>query len=170
MPARADSFDLGGLRLAPGEGRRLDLEVALGEFDFSDQHYEAPPAVPVRVDVSRMNGGGYSLRLRFVSSIAGPCMRCLEPAAPETSVDAREIDQPGGGEELDSPYVTGDELDLAGWAHDAYALALPVQVLCRPDCRGLCPECGANLNADPEHAHEAPPDPRWAKLRELKLE
>jgi uncharacterized protein len=43
-------------------------------------------------------------------------------------------------------------------------------VLCRPDCLGLCPQCGANLNADPEHAHAEAPDPRWAKLRELKLE
>ena len=170
MAARADSFDLGGLKLSPGEGRRLDLDVALGEFDFSDERYETPPAVPVRLDVSRMVGGGYSLRLRFESQIAGPCMRCLEPASPVTPVDAREINQPGGGEELTSPYVDGDELDLHAWAHDAYALALPAQVLCRPECLGLCPECGANLNADPGHAHEAAPDPRWAKLRELKLE
>jgi uncharacterized protein len=38
------------------------------------------------------------------------------------------------------------------------------------DCRGLCPECGANLNDDPEHAHEAEPDPRWAKLSEIRFE
>jgi uncharacterized protein len=170
MPARADSFDLGGLRLVPGEGRRLDLAVSLGEFELSDEHYETPPAVSVLLDVSRMIGGGYSLRLRFESSITGPCMRCLEPASPSTAVDSREVDQPGGGEELSSPYVNGDELDLTAWAHDAYSLALPPQVLCRPDCRGLCPDCGANLNAEPDHAHEAPPDPRWAKLREIKLE
>jgi hypothetical protein len=43
-----------------------------------------------------------------------------------------------------------DELDLARWAHDALALALPIQLLCRPDCKGLCPVCGASLNdADP---------------------
>jgi uncharacterized protein len=170
MPARADSFDLGGLKLSPGEGRRLDLEVALGAFDFSDERYETPPSVPVRLDVSRMVGGGYSLRLRFASELSGPCMRCLEAASPETPVDAREVDQPGGGEELTSPYVNGDELDLRAWAHDALALALPSQVLCRPECLGLCPQCGANLNADPEHAHAAAPDPRWAKLRELKFE
>jgi uncharacterized protein len=38
------------------------------------------------------------------------------------------------------------------------------------DCAGLCPEWGANLNVDPEHAHESEPDPRWAKLRELRFE
>jgi uncharacterized protein len=170
MAVRADSFDLGGLKLSPGEARRLDLDVVLGDFDFSDERYETPAAVPVRLDVSRMVGGGYSLRLRFESQITGPCMRCLEPASPVTSVDAREINQPSGGEDLTSPYVDGDELDLHAWARDAYALALPAQVLCRPECLGLCPECGADLNADPGHAHEAAPDPRWAKLRELKLE
>jgi uncharacterized protein len=170
MSPRADSFDLGGLKLSPGEGRKLDLEVALGDFDFSDERYATPGAVPVRLDVSRMVGGGYSLRLRFESAISGPCMRCLEAASPVTFVDVREIDQPGGGEELTSPYVDGDTLDLRAWAHDAYALALPAQVLCRPECLGLCPECGANLNADPNHAHEAAPDSRWAKLRELKFE
>jgi uncharacterized protein len=170
MPPLADTFDLTGLKLSPGEGRRLDLEVALGEFDFSDERYATPVTVPVRLDMSRMVGGGYSLRLRFESQISGPCMRCLEAAAPVTEVDAREVDQPGGGEELTSPYVEGDELDLRAWARDAYALALPAQVLCRPECLGLCPQCGANLNAEPDHAHEAAPDSRWAKLRELKLE
>ena len=86
-------------------------------------------------------------------------------------MDAREVDRRGGGEELDSPYVANDVLDLRGWVRDALALALPARVLCRDDCAGLCPVCGENLNrAGPEHAHEREPDPRWAKLRELRLE
>ena len=62
-------------------------------------------------------------------------------------------------------------LDLAAWARDAFALAAPVKVLCREDCAGLCPVCAADLNeARPGHHHETAPRPRWAKLRELKLE
>ena len=63
-----------------------------------------------------------------------------------------------------------DELDIGRWAHDAAILALPTRILCRPDCAGLCPVCGESLNdADPEdHEHEPAPDPRWAKLDELK--
>jgi len=86
-------------------------------------------------------------------------------------IDAREVDQPEAqDEELRSPYVDGDELEVGRWAHDALALALPLQLLCRPDCSGLCPVCGVSLNdADPaEHQHEQGPDPRWAKLRELQ--
>ncbi len=171
MPARADVFDLAHLTLQSGEARRLDLEVALGEFTFgSDRYATEPPVVPVRLDLSRMIHQGWSLRLRFEAAIAGPCMRCLEPAAPVIEVDAREVHQAGGGEELESPYVEGEELNLSHWAHDAFALALPAQVLCRPDCAGLCPRCGANLNADPGHAHEPEKDPRWAALDALTFD
>jgi uncharacterized protein len=171
MAARTDSLDLATLGLASGEGRRLTLGVAPGSFDFGGTNYEVEPAqVDATLDVSRMTHGGYALRLRFAAGLTGPCMRCLEPAEPKVAVDAREVDQPGGGEELRSPYVEGEELDLAAWARDAYALALPAQVVCREDCAGLCPKCGVNLNEDPGHAHEAEPDPRWAKLRELRFE
>jgi uncharacterized protein len=171
MAARTDSFDLATLGLASGEGRRLTLAVAPGSFDFGGTSYEVAPAeIDATLEVSRMTHGGYALRLRFATALSGPCMRCLEPAEPEAEVDAREVDQPGGGEELRSPYVEGEVLDLAAWARDAYALALPNQVVCREDCAGLCPECGANLNEQPDHAHEAAPDPRWAKLRELRFE
>jgi uncharacterized protein len=173
MPAaRADIFDLGRLRLSAGEGRRLVLGVRLGDFDLGGERYAPDPAqVDAQLDVSRMTGGGYALRLRFAAAITGPCMRCLEPAGPVVGVDAREVDQPGGGEELRSPYVRDEELDLRGWARDAYALALPAQVRCRPECAGLCPHCGENLNdAGPEHHHDAAPDPRWAKLSEIRFD
>jgi len=172
MPPRTDSFDLGRLALTAGEGRRLDLDVVLGSFEFGGQRYDVEPArVPARLDVSRMTGGGYALRLRFEATLRGACMRCLEAASPEVAVDAREVDQPGGGEELTSPYLEAEVLDVAAWARDALALALPAQVVCRHDCAGLCPLCGESLNtAGPEHRHEREPDARWAKLRELHLD
>jgi uncharacterized protein len=98
-------------------------------------------------------------------------MRCLAGAEPMFEVDAREVSQPGGGDDLQSPYVEGEELNLSDWARDALALALPAQLLCRPDCAGLCAICGEDLNtAGSDHAHEPEPDPRWAKLRELRLD
>jgi len=171
MGARTDSFDLERLRLSPGQGRRLDLAVRLDDFSFGGQEYVVEPRdVPVRLDISRMNHQGYSLRIRFAAEVTGPCMRCLGAAQPSFSVDAREVDQPNGGEELDSPYVDeAEELDLRAWARDALALALPAQIVCRDECAGLCPQCGENLNENP-HEHEREPDPRWSKLRELKLD
>jgi uncharacterized protein len=103
------------------------------------------------------------------------------------SVDVREVSQPAdprthaGGrgraqqrdedDELSSPYVEHGVLDLRGWARDALALSVPSNLLCREDCAGLCPVCGANLNqAGPDHGHEEEPDPRWAALSKLRLD
>jgi uncharacterized protein len=170
-------FDLAGLRLSPGEGRRLALAERIDPLVLGSERYAAEStdrrssSVPVELEVSRMLGGGYALRLRFTAALTGPCMRCLEPARPTVQVEAREVDRPGEGEELESPYVHRETLDLAGWVRDAFALSAPVKVLCREDCAGLCPVCAADLNqTGPEHRHETAADPRWAKLRELKLE
>ena len=169
MPQRTDLFEIGRLGLTSGEGRKLELFVGIDPFEYGGQTYSVvPELVPVRLDVSRTTGNGWALRLRFSAELDGPCMRCLEPATPTFDVDVREVNMPGGGDELQSPYVNAAaELDMEGWARDALALTMPAQITCRPDCAGLCPECGANLNDDPDHAHERAPDPRWAKLREL---
>jgi uncharacterized protein len=172
MSLRTDTFDLGGLRLTSGEGRRLDLNVGIDPFELGGERYTVEPSpTPVQLDISRTTGTGYALRLRFQASLNGPCMRCLSPAAPMFEVIAREVSQPGEGEELESPYVTDGVLELKSWASDALALSVPTQVLCRPDCAGLCPVCGADLNeAGDGHGHEREPDPRWAKLSELHFD
>jgi uncharacterized protein len=165
-------MDLAALHLRPGEGRRIELAVDVDDVSFGGQTYALDPStVDVVLDISRMSGEGYALRLRTSSTLSGPCMRCLDDAALPIEVEAREVEQPGGGDELSSPYVDGDELDVAAWTRDAIVLGLPQQVLCRPDCAGLCPVCGENLNeAGPDHAHEREPDSRWAKLSELKFD
>jgi uncharacterized protein len=172
MAAETHDFDLAGLRLSAGEGRRLTLDVRIEPLLLGGERYAAAPArVPVTLEVSRMMGGGYALLLRFSAALQGACMRCLKQAAPSVEVVSREVNRPGGGEELQSPYVHGEVLDLSAWARDAFALAAPVKVLCREDCAGLCPECAADLNEAPAgHHHASAPDRRWAKLSELKLE
>jgi uncharacterized protein len=172
MSLRTDTFDLGGLRLTSGEGRRLHLHIGIDPFDLAGERYAAEPSVvAAELDVSRTTGAGYVLRLRFEATLSGPCMRCLADAEPVFQVLAREVSQPGEGEELESPYVQGGVVDLQAWARDALALTLPSQVLCRPDCAGLCPVCGTDLNeAGPDHAHEREPDPRWARLSELHFD
>jgi uncharacterized protein len=171
MARRTDVFELGRLGLHSGEGRRLDLDVGIDPLVYGGQTYGARAGTaPVVLDVARTTQG-YSLRIRYSLRLTGSCARCLEEADRRIEVDAHEIDQPGGGEELNSPYVEGEDLDLRGWVRDALALALPAQIVCDEECRGLCSICGENLNlASDEHRHDPPLDPRWAKLRELKLD
>ena len=170
MAGTTDTIDLSRLGLSSGEGVTLTPTLAIDPVELGGQRYTAPGAVAeARVDVSHTTTG-YALRLRYDVRLEGPCMRCLDAASDELSIDAREVDQPGGGDDLRSPYLDGDELDLRSWGRDALVLALPVQIRCTAECRGLCGVCGANLNEEPDHAHERAPDPRWAKLSEVKLD
>lgn len=174
MPkAQTTTIDLSRLNLSHGAGKRLELPVRLDPFELAGQTYLADPDSPtVRLEISRPSGG-FAFRINFPVHVEGACMRCLEPAALDLDVEAREIHQEStDDEELLSPYVRDDELDIGRWAHDATMLALPTQLLCRPDCKGLCPTCGESLNdADPaDHEHESVKDPRWAALDDLKLE
>ncbi|HEV2075544.1 MAG TPA: DUF177 domain-containing protein [Thermoleophilaceae bacterium] len=171
MARHTDLFELGRLGLSSGESRRLDLDVVLDPVEFGGESYRSRTETAHAVlDVARTTTG-YSLRLRYSVDLAGPCARCLAEAGQRVEVDAREVDQPGGGEELRSPYLEGDELDVRSWARDGLALALPEQIVCEEECRGLCSICGENLNrAGEDHRHERPPDPRWAKLAELELD
>ncbi len=171
MGPQTETLDLGRLSLSSGEGRRLPLRVPVEGFEFGGQHYGVRgDSLDATLDIAHTTTG-WSLRLRFDADLRGLCMRCLDPATDRVAVDAREVDQPGAIEDLRSPYLEGDELDVESWARDALALSLPVRIVCRDDCLGLCPVCGENLNmAGPAHQHESAPDERWAALRELRLD
>ena len=96
-------------------------------------------------------------------------MRCLADARAELDVDATEYQdaRPNAPAELRTEYVAEGELDLTAWARDLIGFELPVQVLCRPNCAGLCATCGKNLNDEPHLHDDAPTDPRWAALEGL---
>jgi uncharacterized protein len=103
--------------------------------------------------------------------LAGQCVRCLTDLTDTAVVDFQELYVYPGNESGDAEtedeirHLEGDLLDLEPVLRDSVVLDLPFQPLCRPDCRGLCPECGADLNQDPEHGHDAPIDPRWSGLQ-----
>jgi uncharacterized protein len=163
-------FSLRNLRLRPGEEQREQLELDLGPFTLGGATYEPrPPVVPTELVVQRAQSGDV-FRLRFTARIEGPCMRCLEAAAVDVVVDAQEYESadPDAADELHSEYVVDGELDVGAWARDQLALGLPEPILCRPDCAGLCPVCGKNLNDEPHVHEEVATDPRWAALEALR--
>jgi len=173
MSARANhpvTVDLDALALRSGEAARLDVQVRPEPPVAGGQRLEvAEDPVEARVDISRTSSG-FALRLRAEAMLAGTCARCLDPAEQRIAVDVREVEQASAHDpELRSPYVSEGVLDIDSWLRDALTLEVPEQLLCRADCGGLCETCGVSLNefGPDEHRHEAPPDPRFAKLREL---
>jgi uncharacterized protein len=163
-------YPLHRVRLRPGEEHREAVAVELEPFDLGGERYlPVPQAAPAELAIAQATSG-LVLGLRFAVRLHGPCMRCLEDAVVDVGVDAREYHDadPSGGPELRSEYVVDDQVELSTWARDAIALALPDQILHAPDCKGLCPVCGKDLNVEPHEHEETSADPRWAALEELR--
>lgn len=164
------TVDLRRLRLRPGEARELSLDLELEPFVLAGQRYEVTPA-PVRVALTVSQASGAAVfDLRFRAHVSGPCMRCLAHAEVDAEVSARELHDGDAdpADDLRSDYVVDDVLDVGAWVRDTIALALPEQILCRPDCAGLCPVCGKDLNVEPHEHADLELDPRWAALEELR--
>ena len=163
------SLDLRRVRLRSGEQHRGRHEIALDPLTFGGQRYIPVPEKPeAELTISRASTGTL-FELRFATRLHGPCQRCLGDAVIERTISAREYQATSADDdELRTPYVVDNRLDLSAWARDALALALPEQILCREDCAGLCPVCGADLNVDPHEHEEEVVDPRWAALEELR--
>ena len=164
------TFSLRRVKLRSGEQIRDELEVELESLVLGGQEYlPVPAAVPAELTIT--NGTtGTTFELRFRVRLHGPCFRCLTDAVLELPIAAREYHakNPAGDEELRSPYVHDDLLDLSAWARDALALELPEKILHDPDCAGLCPVCGKDLNVEPHVHEETEADPRWAALEGLR--
>lgn len=164
------TFNLRTLKLRSGEHFVDEREVTLQPLELGGQRYLPVPAtVPAELSISRASTGTV-FQLRFAVRLHGPCYRCLTDAVLDVPIAAREYQatNPESAEELTTPYLESDQLDLSAWAHDAVALALPEQILCRADCAGLCPVCGKDLNAEPHTHDEEETDARWAALAELR--
>jgi uncharacterized protein len=163
------TFDLRTLRIRSGDQARERVEIELEPLLLGGQAYAVrPDPVLAELSVTRASSGTV-LELAFEVTLEGPCFRCLTDAELPVSLSLREYQatKPESDDEQ-TEYLTDDRLDLSAWAHDAIALALPDKILCRPDCAGLCPVCGKDLNAEPHEHTEEISDPRWAALESLR--
>jgi uncharacterized protein len=108
------------------------------------------------------------------------CARCLEPVARDVDREFDLLYRPQGSDagreeisvtqaEAEIGYYKGEGLLLEDVLQEQILLAVPYKIVCREECKGLCPRCGQNLNQDAcKCAEPPPPDPRWTALRDLK--
>jgi uncharacterized protein len=172
-PLVLDTRELGR---RPGSQREVTL-TASAPADLGIEVLSVPEGSPVEIDLrleAVMEGVLVTGTARAV--VEGECARCLEPIHEDIEVtfqelfvydDTRQAERDDSEEDDETSKLEDDLLDLEVLLRDAVVLALPFQPLCQPDCPGLCPECGARLADEPDHAHEAAVDPRWAALGEL---
>ena len=160
--------------LGPGTVRTQERTVP-APADLGAGLIGVAPGAPLELTV-QLEGvsEGVLVTATVAAPLTGECARCLEPFTAAAAVRFQELFSydPGeaGPDGADGYALDGDLLDLEPALRDALVLELPLSPLCRPDCPGLCPECGIRLaDAGPGHRHAAAGGGVWAALRELKL-
>lgn len=139
-----------------------------------DVEFAGPVAIALRA--SYAGSGEVVVRGRVEAGLVQECRRCLEPVPGTLREELTLVFAPG---DADSAEDDGDvrrfkenaaELDLSDAVREEIVLAIDPYVVCDPDCRGLCPRCGANRNTETCSCTDEEKDPRWDALRALKEE
>lgn len=124
---------------------------------------------PLRVEVALEHvADSIVVNGRATAVFEGECARCLAPVRRTISRPVRELFEPEPIEGQTYP-LEGEEIDLAGPLRDNLLLELPPTVLCREECAGLCPACGADRNTTDCGCDLTVRDPRWDALRDLEI-
>jgi uncharacterized protein len=163
-------LDLRELSLRGGErvGHRVPVKIdpiTVGGLPY-DILVDGDVAV---VSVSRISGG-FLITIEVAAQVYGPCSRCLREVVLAVKAEQEEFvpQDPSEWEPEDpSPFIEDLVVDVSGIGREALVLALPVKVLCRDECSGLCPGCGLDLNEGRCGCATESIDPRWEKLRGL---
>jgi uncharacterized protein len=160
------------LRRQPGARREERRAGRIGELSVAGS---VVPASADAVAVALLDSidGGIEVVATVRAPWEGECRRCLRPLHGELRCDVRELYRARAHEEAPDPDedtypLEGDHLDLRPLVRDALLLELPLAPLCRDDCRGLCPTCGADLNSGPCECPGDTTDPRWLALDVLR--
>lgn len=158
-----------------------DLVRSPGSMRTLEEQWPAPEALSTPlIGIPAGSAVDVELRLEAVhegilvtgevhAELVGECSRCLDPIHDGITVDLQELflaAAPEGGSD-EERLVVRETVDLEPVFRDAVVIALPFQPVCRPECQGLCPDCGIRLeDAGADHVHEQL-DPRWAALAAL---
>jgi uncharacterized protein len=180
MPAQKLGFTT-MLRVDLGQLRRegsvlLEARVPSDDGLWHDSELSWAGDVDIRLTASFAGTGEVVVRGRVRGTLDQECRRCLRPVTTDferemTMVFVSEEDA-GEAEDADA-YVfepTGAHLDLSSAVREELILAVDRYVVCDPECKGLCPTCGADLNEGPCGCKSEETDPRWEALRILKEE
>lgn len=165
MAARELVINVADLLRRPGARRHERLSGPVGPLVVVDTTVAGGTPAELDVTLEWVSEGvlaSGSAATRWTSA----CRRCLAPVDGPAEAEFRELFEPHAREGESYP-LEGDRIDLEPLAREALLLSLPLAPLCRPDCAGLCPTCGADLNLGPCPCPPEPADHRWAALDQL---
>jgi uncharacterized protein len=152
----------------PGASRAVTLSASLGSFDLTGSHLLDDGAVHFDLHLERILEG-LVVRGTVEAEWAGVCGRCLRSVSGRLRIGVDELfeTEPIEGETYQLDH---DSIDLEALTRDAIGVELPLAPRCRPDCAGLCSQCGADLNDTDCACVVDDSDPRWAALAALEFD
>lgn len=151
----------------------------------SEVHQRSPLKTSGRAEVVEEHHGkrqviqDIRLKGRLSTKLELQCARCVEPVQQDVKREFELLYRPLGADagrdelsvtdaEAEIGYYQGEGLLLEDVLREQILLALPLKVICRPDCKGLCPQCGKNLNQEQCSCSREVEDPRWAALKDVR--
>lgn len=163
---RFDAVDLIG---RTGSHRQVERSVPAPAHDPLGPAMQAPEGEPVQVDASLESVvEGIYVHATASTHLVGECSRCLDPVEDDIDLALDELfmypEKVRADEREDTVLLEDDQVDLGPLVHDALAVEAEERPLCRPDCPGLCAQCGFRMEDDPEHHHDVIDD-RFAALQ-----
>lgn len=157
-------LDVHELLEQPGSRREIEFDAPVPELRAG----LAEVAGDVHLDlVLEALDGGVLVRGELTGTSTGQCRRCLKPVEQSFGVEGSELYRPPSDVWEEGYALKDGTIDLEPMARDLIGLELPTSPLCRPDCRGLCSRCGADLNEGPCGCPSDAVDPRWSALKDL---
>jgi DUF177 domain-containing protein len=162
-----EEFGPGALDLGPDLQQRSGLHAS-GRAQLVQEHH----GKHLTIKDIRVNG-------KVFASLEIACARCLEPVVHDVKRDFDLLYRPLGadagreelsvtGAEAEIGYYQGEGLLLDDVVREQVLLAVPLKAVCQPDCKGLCPQCGKNLNEEQCSCARLVEDPRWSALKEIR--
>lgn len=151
------------------ETRVCEAELGFELFEDGVNHYPVVEKQPVRLQITKIGEKRLLLEAEVSFSFSVPCDRCLEPVVvPLSYIVSREVDfKKESAEEEQAYIIDGYTLDVDALVCDELFVHMPMKVLCREDCKGICNRCGANLNHGDCGCDRTEPDPRMAAIRDI---
>ncbi|MBT5055773.1 MAG: DUF177 domain-containing protein [Gemmatimonadetes bacterium] len=154
------------------------FRMTAGDLGISDEFLRLETPIHVEITIGRTLQT-FALKGRAQGEVHGDCSRCLTAAsarfraklhlfAQRKEADALELEAIEDEDEVLVVDPKTREISLVTMLHDAVALALPLRIHCKEDCKGLCGQCGDDLNKGSCGCSEQQVDPRWAALAQLK--